>query len=68
MPTVVEPIGAGLAVALINKFIINNPSLWMFICGCGEPQHNNDQDESHENSISSSATVNDVELHVHHTF
>jgi hypothetical protein len=62
MPTIIEPIGAGLAVALINKFIINNPNLWVTICGCGKPHH----EESHEDSSSNTTSVNDAEIHIHH--
>ena len=63
MPTVFEPIGAGIAVALINKFIINNPNLWVSICGCQKPHH----EEAHEDASSSARSVNDVEIHYHHT-
>ena len=63
MVAIIEPVGAGLVVALLNKFIINNPNLWMSICGCGHPQH----DESHEDASSSTTSVNDAELvHTHH--
>ncbi len=62
MPTVIEPIGAGLAVALINKFIINNPSLWETIWGCGKPHH----DDSNDDASSNTTSVNDAEIHVHH--
>lgn len=62
MPTVIEPIGAGLVVALINKFIINNPHFWALVSGCGKPHH----DESHEDASSSTTSINDIEVHVHH--
>lgn len=62
MPTIIEPIGAGIAVALINKFIINNPSLWDTIFGCGRTHH----DASHEDASSSTTSINDAEIHIHH--
>ena len=63
MVAIIEPVGAGLLVAAINKFILNNPDLWAYICGCGKPHH----DESHEDASSSTTTVNEAELvHVHH--
>ena len=63
MPTVFEPIGAGIAVALINKFIINNPAIWVSVCGCHNPYH----EEAHEDASSSTTSVNDVEIHYNHT-
>ena len=62
MPSVIEPITAGLVVALINKFIINNPSVWVSVCGCGKPHH----DDSHEDASSSTTSINDDVAHVHH--
>ncbi len=56
MTSVFEPITAGLIVALIDKFIINNNSLWDIWCS------------SHvdEDSASSTTSINDyVEGHVH---
>jgi hypothetical protein len=64
MPTVFEPIGAGIAVALINKFIINNPNLWVSVCRCQEPHH----EEAHEDASSSTTSVNDAELIHYHNF
>ena len=62
MTTVLEPIGAGIAVALINKFIINNRYLWS-LCSGSRP---NKQDD-HEDTISSTSTtaVDTVEVHAH---
>ena len=62
MPTIIEPVGAGLLVALINKFVINNPQVWMQFCGCGTPNYDN----SHEDASSSTTSVNDVEIQMHH--
>ncbi len=62
MPTVLEPIGAGIAVALINKFIINNNYMWTF-CSGSRP----DKNDEHEDDISSTNTsvVDTVEVHAH---
>ena len=62
MPTIIEPIGAGIAVALINKFIINNPSLWEFAFGCGKTLH----DDARDDDSSTTTSVNDAEIYVHH--
>jgi hypothetical protein len=56
MPTIVEPIGAGLAVALINK------SLWLFLC----PEVVEKEDYEHECTSSNTTSINDVEVHMHH--
>lgn len=62
MPTVLEPIGAGIAVALINKFIINNNYLWHLCTGCRDTKH----DEHEECTSSSSISTTDaVEIHAH---
>jgi hypothetical protein len=62
MPTVIEPIGAGLVVALINKFIINNKALWLILC----PEVVEKEDFEHECTSSNTTSINDVEVHVHH--
>ena len=63
MPSIVEPVGAGILVALINKFIINNHSLW---ASCSGPR---DADKKHEGddctSSSSTTTIDTVEVHAH---
>ncbi len=61
MPTVIEPISAGLVVDLINKLIIKNHNLWLNIGGYGHPNH----EESHEDGNSTTTSINDVEVHVH---
>ena len=63
MPTILEPIGAGLIVALISKYVINNKPLCDSICET--------KDEApeivEECSSSNSTSVNSAELvHVHH--
>jgi hypothetical protein len=62
MPTLFEPIGAGLIVALINRFIINNKDLWD-LCKKEEEEK---EDSDHECTNSSTTSVNDVEIHMHH--
>ena len=62
MTSVLEPIGAGIAVALINKFIINNNYLWS-MCSGSRPG----KEDDHEDNISSTSTttVDTVEIHAH---
>jgi hypothetical protein len=62
MPTVIEPIGAGLVVALINKFIINNRALWLFLC----PEEVEREEHENECTNSSTTSINDESVHVHH--
>ena len=64
MPTILEPIGAGLTVALINKFFINNDWLWRWCAGCRENHCQNCEDISDDNSSSTSA-IDTVEVHAH---
>ena len=60
MTSVLEPIGAGIAVALINKFIINNNYLWSW-CSGSRPN----KEDGHEDNISSTSTttVDTIEIH-----
>ena len=62
MTSIFEPIGAGIAVALINKFIINNHSLWAY-CSGSRP----DRKDEHEEDVSSTSTttVDTIEVHAH---
>ena len=55
MPSIFEPIGAGVTVAIINKFIINNNWLWHFCLGCRAEQGN--KYDEHEDTISSTSTT-----------
>ena len=64
MTTVIEPIAAGLVVALVNKFLINNPMMWINVCGCGHDP----RDELQEDASSSTTSVNDVAATHHHIF
>ena len=63
MPTILEPIGAGLIVALISKYVINNNQLCESVCAdkVEEPEI------VEEDSSSNTTSVNSAELvHVHH--
>jgi len=62
MPTVLEPIGAGIAVALINKFIINNNYFWQFCTGCRDTKVDKHEECTASSSIS---TTDAVEIHAH---
>ena len=63
MTPILEPILAGLTVSIINKYIVNNNSLWLW---CYPPKIERDR---HEDDLSSSnTTVSDISLdnpHVH---
>ncbi len=49
-------------MALINKFIINNKDLWLFLCpGVVEKEEHEDDSTS-----SNTTSVNDFEIHIHH--
>ena len=66
MPTVFEPIGAGIVVALINKFIINNNLFCNLCMGSRAEQGKNKYDEHEEDVSSTSTTTADaVEIHAH---
>jgi hypothetical protein len=61
MVTVMEPIAAGLIVAVINKWLINNNSVWEFLCSTTTRE-----DVIHEDASSSTTSINDfTEAHVH---
>ena len=62
MSTIFEPIGAGLIVALISKYVINNKPLCDSIC-----ETIDEEPEIVEDSSSNTTSVNQAELvHVHH--
>ena len=46
MPAILEPIEAGIVVALINKYVINNPRLWDYLCGTKGEEAKQDQEEA----------------------
>ena len=65
MPTVFEPIGAGVTVALINKFIINNNWLWSTCLGCKATPTKKYDDREDTVSSASTTTVETIEVHAH---
>ena len=65
MPAIIEPVGAGLLVALINKLVINNPRLWEFWCGAPKPKQKQEHEDA-KGSSSSTTSVNELDIHTHH--
>ncbi len=66
MPTIFEPIGAGLLVALISKYVINNKPLCDSIFETCETKEE-EPEIVEECSSSNTTSVNSAELvHVHH--
>ena len=66
MPTILEPIGAGLLVALISKYVINNKPLCDSICETCEAKEE-ELEIVEECSSSNTTSVNGAELiHIHH--
>ena len=66
MPTILEPIGAGLIVALISKYVINNKPLCDSIYETCEAKEE-ETEIVEECSSSNTTSVNSAELvHVHH--
>ena len=65
MLPIIEPIEAGLIVALINKLIINNHRLWEFWRGVPKPEQKQEHEDTKDAS-SSTTSINDVEVHMHH--
>ena len=62
MPTIVEPIGAGLIVALTGKYVINSKPLCDSICETKDEE----PEIAEEDSSSNTTSVNGAELvHVH---
>ena len=61
MPTLLEPIGTGLIVALINKFIINNHHLFDYCKGDNEVVIEIDDAVS----STTSSTTDAIEIHAH---
>ena len=58
---ILEPIVAGLIVALLNRYVINNPGL--FSCCSAPATINRDVEEC--SSSSSTSSYIDVEIHPH---
>ena len=65
MTAILEAVGAGAAVAVINKFIINNNWLWNIFLGC-TAHPTKEYNEDHEcTSSSSTSTIDAIEIHTH---
>ena len=62
MPSILEPTGAGIIVALVNKFIINNHGLWAY---CSGPREDKTHEVDDGTSSSSTTTIDTVEVHAH---
>lgn len=58
MPSIMEPIAAGIIVALFNKFVINHH--WSF-SACSEATH----ETTHEDDSSTTTTINSDVGHIH---
>ena len=66
MPTILEPLGAGVLVALISKYIINNKPLCDGISETCDTKEEA-QEIVEECSSSNTTSANSAELvHVHH--
>ena len=66
MPTILEPIGARVLVALISKYVINNKPLCDSICETCETKEE-ELEIVEECSSSNTTSVNSAELvHIHH--
>ena len=66
MPTILKPIGAGVLVALISKYIINNKPLCDSISETCETKEE-EPEIVEECSSSNTTSVNSAELvHIHH--
>ena len=66
MPTILEPIGAGVLVALLSKYIINNKPLCDSISETCETKEE-EPEIVEECSSSNTTSVNSAELvHIHH--
>ena len=63
MPGILEPIGAGLTVALINRFVINNTWLWEKFLDCHA--HSTSHVDDDETSSSGISAIDGVEVHAH---
>ena len=68
MPAILEPIEAGIIVALINKYVINNPKLWDYLCGTKAEEAKQDQEEADEDASSMTTSITGTEFHIHHTY
>ena len=64
MTSLLEPVAAGIAVAIFNKYILNkiDPLGWCYTHCCEKEE---EEEEEEEWSSSTSASSNDA-CHVHH--
>ena len=64
MPAILEPIEAGLIVAIINKYIINNNNLWVWLCGTEAEEAKQPQ----EDASSTTTSIADTDVRMHHPY
>ena len=62
MPTILEPIGAGLIVALVSKFITNNDRICQPVC----TDKQTEPEVIDDDSSSATTSVNGVGVHIPH--
>ena len=62
---ILEPIEAGLTVALDSKYIINNRKLWEYACGTQEVP---EAQQPQEDASSTTTSINDAVVHIHNTY
>ena len=68
MPAILEPIEAAIIVALVNKYVINNPRLWDYRCGAKGEEAKQDPEEAEEDASSMTTPITGAEFHIHHTY
>ena len=68
MPAILEPIEAGIVVALINKCVMNNPRLSDCLCGTKGEEAKRDQEEAEEDASSMTTSITGTEFHIHHAY
>ena len=61
---ILEPIEAGLTVALRNRYIIKHHALWGYLHGAKEVEK---AKQPQEDASSTTTSVNDAEVRVRHT-
>ena len=57
MPAILEPIEAGIVVALINKYVINNHKICDYLCGTKGEEEKREQGEAEEDSSSMTTSI-----------
>ena len=68
MPTVLEPIGAGIAVALFNRFVLSGWLWQQCTSGSGTTTTQRQDEDENCTSSSSTTTIDTVEVHHAHMF